>query len=87
VVSFRPRPLQPQGKSPSYPLNKRLGGLQIWSGRGSEKNSQLLPGPEHPTTQPIAQRCTTELPGSTETGYEVVERIKLVRVKISAEFL
>jgi hypothetical protein len=27
VVSFTPRPLYPQGKSPWYPLDKRLDGL------------------------------------------------------------
>jgi hypothetical protein len=27
MVSFTPRPLYPQGKSPWYPLDKRLGGL------------------------------------------------------------
>jgi len=40
VVSFMPRPLYPQGKSPQYPLDKRLGGSQNHSGRGGEeKNS------------------------------------------------
>jgi hypothetical protein len=28
VVSFTPRPLQPQGKSPWYPLDRKLGGPQ-----------------------------------------------------------
>jgi hypothetical protein len=28
MVSFTPRPLYPQGKSPWYPLDRRLGGLQ-----------------------------------------------------------
>jgi hypothetical protein len=47
--SFTPRPLYPQGKSPWYPLDRRLGGSQGRSGRGSEeKNSQPLPGREHP---------------------------------------
>jgi hypothetical protein len=32
VVSFTPRPLYPQGKSPWQPLNRRLGGPQNWSG-------------------------------------------------------
>jgi hypothetical protein len=35
VVSFTPRPLYPQGKSPSYPLDRRLGGPQSRSGHGS----------------------------------------------------
>jgi hypothetical protein len=39
----------PQGKSPWYPLDRRLGGPQSRSGHGGEeKNSQLLPGFETP---------------------------------------
>jgi hypothetical protein len=45
VVSFTPRPLYPQGKSPLYPLDRRLGGSQGLYGRGvEEKNSQPPPG-------------------------------------------
>jgi hypothetical protein len=52
----------PQGKSPWYPLDRRLDGPWNWSGRaGEEKNSQPLPGLEPPIIQPIAQRYTTEL--------------------------
>jgi hypothetical protein len=37
------------GKSPWYPLDRRLGGPQSRSGRGGEeKNSQPLPGIEPP---------------------------------------
>jgi hypothetical protein len=62
VVSFTPRPLYPQGKSPLYPLDRRLGGPQSRSGRGGEeKNSQHIPGLEPPIIQPVAQRYTTEL--------------------------
>jgi hypothetical protein len=51
VVSFTPRPLYPQGKSPWYPLEKRLGGLQSRSGRGGEEeNSQPLPRLTQPVT-------------------------------------
>jgi hypothetical protein len=40
VATFTQRSLYPQGKSPWYPLNMRLGGPQRRSGRGSEeKNS------------------------------------------------
>jgi len=43
--------LYPQGKSPWYPLDRRLGGNQSRSGRsGEEKNSQPPPGIE-PLTQ------------------------------------
>jgi hypothetical protein len=45
VVSSTALPLYPQGKSPWYPLGRRLGGPQSRSGRGGEeKNSQPLPG-------------------------------------------
>jgi hypothetical protein len=37
VVSFTPWPLCPQGKSPWYPLDRRLGGPQNRSGRGGEE--------------------------------------------------
>jgi hypothetical protein len=38
VASFTPRPLYPQGKSPQYPLDRRLGGSQCRSlRRGEEK--------------------------------------------------
>jgi hypothetical protein len=62
VVSSTPRRLYPQGKGPCYPLDRRLGGPQSRSGRGSEeKHSQPLPGLELPIAQPVAQRYTTEL--------------------------
>jgi hypothetical protein len=52
----------PQGKSPRYPLDRRLGGPQSRSGRGGEeKNSQPLPELEPPIIQPVAQSYTTEL--------------------------
>jgi hypothetical protein len=56
------RPLHPQGKSPWYPLDRRLGRPQSRSGHGGEKkNSQPLPGLEPPIVQPLAQHYTTEL--------------------------
>jgi hypothetical protein len=52
------QPLYPQGKSPWYPLDRRLGGPDSRSGRGDEaKNSQPLPGLEPPIIQPVAQSC------------------------------
>jgi hypothetical protein len=52
----------PPGKSPWYPLDRRLGGPQSRSGfGGEEKNSQPLPGLEPPIIQRVAQRYTTEL--------------------------
>jgi hypothetical protein len=43
----------PQGKSPSYPLDRRLGGLQSRSGRGGEENNSQ--GTRIPDIQPVAQ--------------------------------
>jgi hypothetical protein len=63
VVSFTPRLLYPQRKSPLYPLDRRLGGPQNRYGRGGEeKNSQPLPGLEPPIIQPVIQHYATELP-------------------------
>jgi hypothetical protein len=56
-----PRPLYPQGKSPWYPLSRRLPERQSRTGRGGEKISQPLPGLESQTIQPAAQRYTTDL--------------------------
>jgi hypothetical protein len=55
-------PLYPQGKSPWYPLDRRLDGPQSRSGRGGvEKNSQLPPGiepynPDRPAHRPELYR-------------------------------
>jgi hypothetical protein len=47
MVSFTPQPLYLHGNSPRYPLDKRLGGTESWSGYGGkEENSQPLPGLE-----------------------------------------
>jgi hypothetical protein len=40
-----PAALYPRGKDPRYPLDKRLGGPQSWSGHGLDGKSSLpLPG-------------------------------------------
>jgi hypothetical protein len=47
MVSFTPHPLYPQGKSPRYPLDRKVGGPQSRSGRGGDaKNFQSPPGIE-----------------------------------------
>jgi hypothetical protein len=52
-----PQPLYPQGKSPWYPLDRRLGEPQSWSGHGGEeKNSQPLPGLEPLIIQNVAHK-------------------------------
>jgi hypothetical protein len=57
VISFTPRPLYLQWKSPWYSLDRRLGGPQSRFGRGDEeKNSQPLreSKPGTPIFQPVA---------------------------------
>jgi hypothetical protein len=62
--SFTPRPLYPQGNSPWYPLDRRLGGPQSRFGRsGEEKNSQPPPGikpwnPDRPARSPVLYRLS-----------------------------
>jgi hypothetical protein len=66
--------LYPQGKSPLYPFERRLGGPQSWSGHGGEeKNSRLLPGLEPLIIQPVAQHHTTEL---SQMNQEISRRNK-----------
>jgi hypothetical protein len=49
VVSFTPRPLYPQGMSPRYPLDRRLGALQSRSGRFGEEKILDTTGTRTPT--------------------------------------
>jgi len=43
VVSLTRRLLYPWGKNPQYPLDRKLGGYQSWSGGGGEeKKADLL---------------------------------------------
>jgi hypothetical protein len=37
-----PQPLYPHGKSPWYPLDRRLGGPKWWSGHSGEEKSILI---------------------------------------------
>jgi hypothetical protein len=57
VVSFTPRPLYLRGKSPRYPLDRRLGGPQSRSGHSGDEENKSLPFPAGNRTlvvQPIA---------------------------------
>jgi len=60
VISFTPRSLCLQGKSPWYLLDRRLGGPQTSSGHGDEeRNSELPPSiepynPDRPVRSPVA---------------------------------
>jgi hypothetical protein len=70
--------LYPQGKSPWYPLDRRLGGTQSRSGHsGEEKNFQPLPGLEPPIIQPVAQRCTTELSRLFQPNRHIGKRMNI----------
>jgi hypothetical protein len=74
VVSFTPRLLYSHGKSPWYPLSRRVGEPQNRSGRGGEeKNSQPLQRLEPPINEPIAQLCITEL-SRLLSGHGVTEK-------------
>jgi hypothetical protein len=67
VVSFTPLLLYPRGKSPQYPLDRRLGGPQYRSGRrGGEKNL-ALPGIDlRPLRRPVRSQslCRLRFPDS-----------------------
>jgi len=44
VVSFKPQPLYSWGKNPQYLLDRKLRGLQSWSGySGKGKNPIMAP--------------------------------------------
>jgi hypothetical protein len=61
VVNLTPRPLYPQGRNPRYPLERRLGSPQNWSGRLGEEKIFYPTGTRTPTpsvVQPVASRYT-----------------------------
>jgi hypothetical protein len=81
VVSFTLRPLYRQGKSPWYPLDRRLGGTQSRSGRGGEEK---IPrpcrdsNPDHPTSCPALYHWAIpalEVSGSVQNGREGVRKL------------
>jgi hypothetical protein len=72
VVSFTPRPLYLQVKNPWYPLDRRLGGPQSRSGRGSEeKCSQPMPGIE-PQNPDRPARSLVSIPTELSRLYHLV---------------
>jgi len=81
VVSYTTLPLYPKGKSPWYPLDRRLDESQSRSRRGGEKkNSQPLQGLEAPIIQPVALRYTADLSRLPESGGQEVNPNDLSRV-------
>ena len=68
VVNYTPWLLHPQ-KEPSYPLKRRLGGHQPWSGRFWARKSLLhLLGFKPQTIQSVASHYTDCYPSSTFHG-------------------
>jgi hypothetical protein len=58
VVSFTPRPLYSLGKSPRYPLYRRVGGPQSQSGQRGEETFLTLPGLE---LRPLGRPACSQL--------------------------
>jgi hypothetical protein len=61
VVSFTPRPIYSRGKSPRYPVDRRLGGPQSRSGRHGEVKILDTTGDSNSdpsVVQPVASRYT-----------------------------
>jgi hypothetical protein len=63
VVSFMRRPLYPQGKSPCYPLDRRLGGHQSRSWRGGVQ----IPSPRR-ESNPRTRIVQPSYPGSSNNS-------------------
>jgi hypothetical protein len=53
-----PAALYPRGKSPQYPLYRRLGGPQSRSGRRGYKKSSASVGDRIPVVQSVVRHCT-----------------------------
>jgi hypothetical protein len=64
VVNFTPRPLYPRGKSPRYPLDRRLGGPQSQSGRFGEMkilDPHRDSNSDSSVVQPVASQIITRI--------------------------
>jgi hypothetical protein len=53
-----PAALYPRGKNPRYPLDRRLGGTQSWSGRRGPEEKSAPVGDRTPIVQPVVRHCT-----------------------------
>jgi hypothetical protein len=86
-------PLYPQGKHHRYPQDKRLGGPQCRSGRGSEeKNSQPLPGielqnPENPARSPALYRRGRSQSQRTTPALRTPRNITTARLLAEMQFV
>jgi hypothetical protein len=72
-VKFTPRPLYPQGKSPRYPLDRRLGGPQSQSGWFREEKILHPTGTRTPTP-PLGLR---EVEAPTFSDIRLIDGSKL----------
>jgi hypothetical protein len=68
VVSFTPRPLYPKGKSPWYPLDRRLGGPQSRSGRCGEEKKSIPCWESNPRTPNLEGK------NNIKTDFKVIRR-------------
>jgi hypothetical protein len=85
VVNFTPRTLYPRGKSPRYPLDRRLGGSQSRSGLFGEEKILYPTGIRtlnswSSSPQLVAMPTTLS---RLQNKYTLLEKIKLVNVMIS----
>jgi hypothetical protein len=85
VVSFTPRPLYPRGKSPRYPLDRRLGGPQGRSRRLEKRIFLTLPGLElRPHGRPARSQSLYQLhyPGcrGNYVSVEILLRVIFISV-------
>jgi hypothetical protein len=78
VVSFTPRPLYPEGKSPRYTLCSRLAGLPRHSGRCGEKKSLASVGNWTPAFQLVARRYTDWAIPTPHMSYHNSDKILFV---------
>jgi hypothetical protein len=53
-----PAALLPWGKDPQYPLYRKLGGPQSWSGHRLEEKSFASAGDRTPVVQPVVRHYT-----------------------------
>jgi hypothetical protein len=72
VVSFTPRPLYPQGKSPCYPFDRRLGGPRaVLDALMKRKipSPHRESNPRTPIVQSVAQRYYRTIQNTTLFAY------------------
>jgi hypothetical protein len=87
VVIFTSRPLYPRGKSPWFPLDRRLGGPQNRSGRHGEKKILAPTGTRTPTSgRPARSQSLYRLsyPGSL-CMFRAIQNVVMISVRLSQD--